>query len=55
MEKELFGVPFFVWGGICLLIGVIWLFVWPKDKGSVSVNQPLLYEGLGDINDNFGS
>lgn len=32
MYTKLFGVPVFVWGGICLLLTILWIFVWPHNR-----------------------
>ena len=32
MGAKLLGVPLVVWGGICLVLAVIWVSVWPSDK-----------------------
>lgn len=29
---KLWGVPFFVWSGICLILAIVWVFVWPADR-----------------------
>lgn len=32
MDTKLFGVPVFVWGGLCLLLTILWIFVWPNNR-----------------------
>jgi hypothetical protein len=32
METKLLGIPLVVWGGICLVLTIIWIIVWPRDK-----------------------
>ncbi|MEO0406358.1 MAG: hypothetical protein AAF289_03300 [Cyanobacteria bacterium P01_A01_bin.135] len=32
MGAKLFGVPLVVWGGVCLILTVIWISVWPSEK-----------------------
>jgi hypothetical protein len=34
MDEKLFGVPLVVWGGICVVLSVIWLIFWPSDKAT---------------------
>jgi hypothetical protein len=34
MDAKLFGVPFIIWGALCLVFTVIWLIVWPSDKAT---------------------
>ena len=39
MKEKLFGVPLGIWGIVCLLLTVIWIFVWPDARtvqGSVA-------------------
>lgn len=32
LESKLWGVPHVIWGVICLLFTIVWIFVWPKNK-----------------------
>lgn len=32
LESKLWGVPNLVWGGICLVLTIVWIIVWPSDK-----------------------
>jgi hypothetical protein len=34
MEAKLFGVPLALWGSICLILAVLWIFIWPSDKAA---------------------
>ncbi|MEU4164053.1 hypothetical protein [Actinoplanes sp. NPDC026670] len=29
---KLFGVPAFVWAALCLVLTVVWIFVWPSEQ-----------------------
>ncbi|BEL02090.1 hypothetical protein Q0Z83_002810 [Actinoplanes sichuanensis] len=29
---KLLGVPAFVWAALCLVLSVVWIFVWPEGK-----------------------
>jgi hypothetical protein len=31
---KLIGVPAFVWAGLCLVLSVVWVFVWPAEKAA---------------------
>ncbi len=39
MDHKLLGVPFLVWSGVCLLLAVVWVFVWPH-KAGLAVDSP---------------
>jgi hypothetical protein len=32
LESKLWGVPHIIWGGVCLVLTIIWVVVWPSDK-----------------------
>lgn len=32
MQSKLLGVPLVVWGGLCTLLTIVWVFVWPSEK-----------------------
>lgn len=32
LESKLWGVPNLVWGGVCLILTIVWIIVWPGDK-----------------------
>lgn len=32
MESRFFGLPFVVWGVVCLVVAVVFVFVWPHDR-----------------------
>ncbi|MCU0494203.1 MAG: hypothetical protein MUD01_21645 [Chloroflexaceae bacterium] len=34
MAERVFGLPWPVWGGLALLLALVWCFVWPSDKVS---------------------
>lgn len=34
MTTSLLGLPLAVWGGICLAISAIWIFVWPSHRAA---------------------
>ncbi|MFC4065287.1 hypothetical protein [Actinoplanes subglobosus] len=31
---KLLGVPAFVWAGLCLVLSVVWVFVWPSGQAT---------------------
>jgi hypothetical protein len=31
---KLLGVPAFVWAGLCLVLSVVWIFVWPSGQAA---------------------
>lgn len=34
MKAKLLGIPLVIWGGICILLTIVWVFVWPSDKAA---------------------
>lgn len=32
MEAKFLGVPFVLWGMLCLILAIVWVVVWPSDK-----------------------
>jgi hypothetical protein len=34
MDTTLFGVPLILWGGLCLLLTITWIIIWPHDKAA---------------------
>jgi hypothetical protein len=34
MRSGFFGIPLVFWGGACLLLAVVWVFVWPADRAA---------------------
>jgi hypothetical protein len=32
LASKLWGVPNLVWGGVCLVLAIVWVIVWPSDK-----------------------
>ncbi len=34
MTTALFGVPWLVWGGLCLLVAIVYTVVWPRPRRS---------------------
>lgn len=32
MQSKFLGLPFVVWGAICLVLAVVWIVFWPSDK-----------------------
>ncbi len=37
MGEKLWGVPLVVWGGICVALTVVWIFVWPSGKATLAI------------------
>ncbi len=31
---KLLGVPAFVWAGLCLVLSIVWIFVWPAGQAA---------------------
>jgi drug/metabolite transporter (DMT)-like permease len=38
----LFGVPWLVWTGVCLVVAAVYVVVWPRPKGSAPAWRRLL-------------
>jgi hypothetical protein len=32
MEAKFLGVPMFVWGGLCLVVAIVFTIIWPSNK-----------------------
>jgi hypothetical protein len=32
MQERVLGVPFYVWGGLCLVVALVFTVVWPGDR-----------------------
>ena len=36
MNNKLFGVPLVLWGVLCSVLTIVWIFVWPGDKATAT-------------------
>lgn len=34
MQQKLLGVPLAIWGSLCTLLTIVWVFVWPRNQVS---------------------
>jgi hypothetical protein len=34
MEIKFVGVPMFIWGALCLLVAIVFAFIWPSNKAT---------------------
>ena len=34
MESKFLSIPLPIWGVICLVVTIVWLFVWPADRAN---------------------
>jgi hypothetical protein len=32
LESKLWGIPNLVWGGVCLILTIVWVVIWPSNK-----------------------
>ena len=39
---KLLGIPLTIWSVACLVVGVIWVFVWPNNRSVASGSLPFI-------------